>query len=166
MNALMNSPYPPLPVHFADISGGDTQCHSQGESSCLFRRLLSKVGFRLVVRYEPSAARRKIEDALHLRPRFLRSEWEDYPLHVDDIEHIFSILASGDLFSWPNHFFVPADPLASVLCPGINEYAFEESLIRLKREVGVCVDHSLIRRLLAEDRTVGELIQLVGGPQV
>lgn len=80
----------------------------------------------------------------------------DFPL--DRVEVILQLLASH--FDWPNHHFLPCDPLSLVLEEGRNEFGLEEFLIDLRDEQKISLERDQVISLYQQNTSLAKLMKL------
>jgi hypothetical protein len=131
-----SDPYTPLPYHVAHF---------------LQRKPPSGT------RYIPSGERLVVETQLKLRTHFPAEAWAEFGVDSKQVEHLLKRLAVCQ--DWPNHHFLPTDPLASLCCiEGLNDFGPLEFLIDLGRALNTTIPPDKMRDAIARDATLAEFM--------
>jgi len=151
-------PYAPLPyhaAHFLQQEYSSAENKPQGVPNPI-AALAGK--FRSSwTRYIPSGERLVVEAQLKQRTRFPAEAWAEMGADSNQVEHLLKCLAVCQ--DWPNHHFLPTDPLASLCCiEGLNDFGPLEFLIDLERALNATIPPDKMRDAIAKDATLAEFM--------
>ncbi len=125
----------------------------------LWNRLYRTCG---LVWWEESANRMAVRAQLLARREYPSWQWQGTPLEPDLTERILKLIKAT--YEWPNHHFIPNDPMGLVLQEGTNDFAdaefFADAYDLLGRPRGV----SSWCGKLCEESPLIELIRLLAAP--
>ena len=151
-------PYAPLPyrvAHFLQQESSSLENEKRGVSNPI--AILAHIIRSSATGFIPSGERLVVEAQLKQRTRFPAEAWCEFAVQSKQVEQLLKLLA--DCQDWPNHHFLPSDPLASLCCiEGLNDFGPLEFLIDLGRALNTTIPPDRLRNAIVRDATLGEFM--------
>ena len=133
--------------------------------SALLRKLLkylkwldSKIPFLMLYPRRKPVIVREIEEQLRMRSDFPLAEWQETAYRRQDVESVLKFIS--DELIWPNHHFIPADPLMYALftAAGDNLLYISDDI---NRRFGTTFSVHTLHEMAMGHLTVGNLVKHV-----
>lgn len=123
----------------------------QAESNV--RRLFSHVGVVLCCR---PAGLYEVDRTLKARGGFVPERWQHLDVPIPLVLDILKVVQEGA--GWPNAAFTPGDHVAVLMYCSSNDFAFDETILLLKRRFGFDYVDSKLDHVFADELTIGEFV--------
>ena len=113
----------------------------------------------LLLYYEESPQRRATKAQLQERPSFPSDLWRKRSIDPALAESVLVVLSRE--FEWPNHFFMPEDPIRLMLQEGMDDWPWDEFVWGVHEALRRDVSLKDIVALHHQDATAADLVALV-----
>lgn len=145
-------------ARYANLEVSSETPRSSEASGGWISRILGRIP---IVRYVESERHKEVARQLAIRDKFPSEAWDYQGIDPAKAEIILAKLPVQ--FDWPNHHFLPSDPLRLAMEEGVNEYGLEEFVLDIRDEFGSTVTREEVVRLVQNKSEVSDLIARIVG---
>lgn len=144
-------PYSPIEVDLTSLPNPCLPTSDDGLGVRIAKWITRNLRFRAYYAIPP--ARLRVAAQLEARRVFPASAWREYP---KDTEQFLQIVA--EFIEWPNHHFVPLDPLGFALLAAYDEMPWWPLSAYIRRHREIAIDGQGIFGLAQNGGTMGEFV--------